>query len=198
MIYQMARDMTAGLVARSYPVDVHYYDMPLQAGAAGLRVTFGRDTRGGDRVGPVVGALRNPKGVWNRQLGVTIVLHVASGLPGAMRAEHEHLCDDLVDAVLTQLFAWCSESKASVPEILETSYVAPDEVEHVPVIFGMPAHPTPIEGVVYVIRVSISRGVTRRDYDGSALTEVGAGEYGVSDEGTVRVKVPGDDWEIVP
>lgn len=196
MIYQMARDVTAGLVSRGFPVDVRYYDTEIQAGALGLRITFGRDARGGDPVGALVGAPRNPKGAWSRKLGVVVVLHVASGLSGAMRAEHEHECDDLVDGLLTELAAWCSDGQAMVPEIIEAGYVPQDEVALANEVFGMPAHPAPVEGVTYVLRFRISRGVTRRTYAGSALTVVDAGDYTI-DTPNERVALPGGEWEIV-
>jgi len=196
VILQLAQDVTAGLVERGFPVDAHYGTQVLKSGAMGLRVAFGRDTRGGDLVEAVIGAQRNPKGIWSRQLGVIVVLHVASGLASAMLPEHEHECDDLVDGLLTELFTWCSTGKALVPVIVESAYVAPDEVPLIAEVYGMPAHPAPVEGVAYVLRFRISRGVTRRDYDGSAATEVAAGDYSVSTD-TERVAIPGGDWETI-
>lgn len=158
MIYTLSQDLEEGLRARKFPVAVVYGERVLREFVtAGMVITAARDTERGDSVGDPIGSRgNNPAQLRTRQLGVVLHLHVASPLAGARINEHEHDCDALVDAVITELLDWVTATRAGTIVFDEARYLSPEEINGA-------EHST---GVVYRMRFRVPRGVTRRDYEG--------------------------------
>ncbi len=177
MIYTMARDIADGLIGHKWPVAVSYdRDLLTKHGSSTMRVVFERDTSKGDAVGPAAGFDRNPRKTAVRRLGVQCTVFIQSPTRGARKNEHEHLCDDLIDALLGEIQDWGTASRAGDIAIDESRYLSSDECATA----GVTA------GVAYVLRFKVPRGVRTRDYTGDALPE---GSFTAS---TTAVKVSND------
>lgn len=169
---------------RKYPVAFFYGPERLgRTTPASMQVVFSRDTVDGDKITGIVGTLRNPRKQDVRALGVVAILSVQFPRTGAMQHEHEHLCDDLVDAVTTEVGDWCVSSQAGQPEWVESRYLSEEEVSGAELGAG----------VHYIIRFRISRGVYTRDFDGAGLDE---GTISKATSGT-EVTVNGQHEEVI-
>jgi hypothetical protein len=184
MIYQLAKDIAAGLHLRKWPVAVFYgKDRLPGTHRSTLEIRFDRDRESGDGVTYAQGAQHNPGKIAKRLLGVTLDVYAQAGCDGARQNEHEHLCDDLVDALITQLEDWGTASRAGAIDFTESRYLSSEEVNKSDVF----------NGVVYRLRFHVPRGVFRRDYTGAALPE-GAP---LTVTTTSRVTLNGTDYEDI-
>lgn len=185
MIYRMSRDLEANLRARKYPVRVVYGPerfLGTRREPFGIRIE--RDRTSSEPVDTAHGFQRNPRKVMTRTMGVTAKLSATSPVPNARINEHEALCDQLVDAFLVSLVEWSTAAKAGDISVVEDRYLSDEEIdksEHA-------------NGVVYLVRFTIQRGVVRRDFDGSALPEFAISE---SINTAVRVSFDGQNYEDV-
>jgi len=185
MIYQLARDLADGLHARKFPVAVYYgSNLVSDGGSYSLLIQIDRDSKRGDSVGAAKGVKRNPDRKLTRMCGVEVLFAVSSTKSGPMQQDHEFDCEQLVDGFLTELFVWGELSGSPVTLPSEARYLSPDELA----AMGLKS------AVAYVLRFQVPRGVSIRDYEGSALTEVST--YGAST--TVLVSRDGDEYEEVP
>jgi hypothetical protein len=185
MIYKMLRAIATDMASRGYPVAFIYGpEIVVREGCASLSILVERDDQGGDTFAPVTAPQRNALRTFNRMLGVRALFEVSSTLEGARRNEHEHECDDLVDGFVTALYAWAKANQVAAVEFVESRYLSAEERD------GSIALP----GVVYLLRFRVARGVTRKDYDGSALASQD-GWSGTSAE--VLVSRDGGDYEEV-
>jgi hypothetical protein len=182
MIYAMAKDIATGLHTRKWPVAVEYAGARITHGNESLRVCFERDCESGDGVGPVRGEQRNPRKQAARTLGVIATVFVQSPKDGARRNEHEHLCDDLVDALICEIGNWGTVSKAGDIPFTESRYLLPEEMAN---------EYSCSTGVIYRLRFHVSRGVFTRDFDGSALGEATPAITTI----TTKVSPDGETWE---
>lgn len=185
MIYRMSRDLESNLRARKYPVRVVYGPerfLGTRRDPFGIRIE--RDRTASEPVSTAHGFQRNPRKAMMRTLAVVAKLSATSPIPNARINEHEALCDQLVDAFLVSLQEWATAAKAGDVVVTEDRYLSDEEIdksEHA-------------NGVVYLIRFTIQRGVVRRDFDGAALTEFAISE---STDTAVRVSFDGQHYEDV-
>jgi hypothetical protein len=122
-------------------------------------VVIERDHTRVDSVDAPLGAQRNPRKHAVRRLSVEVRVYARSTLGGAQLGDHERECEALVDAVITTLDEWVTEAKAGEVAYRDTRYLSSEDradVETWP-------------GVVYMLSLTIGRGVFKKDYDGSAL-----------------------------
>lgn len=200
----MSKDVETALKARRYPVKVIYGPERLtrgpQAGQATIIFERARDT--GDKVTFVKGAQGpNPKMVRARLLGVIVTVYASSGAAGAKTHEHEHACDQIVDALIVAIDEWFVEGRTgqlceySVSRMMNASEFESDEMRAWP-------------GCVYQLRFDLPRGVRALVYTppkdhapgtlpGEAqptatIARFGGGEARVHRDGL------GEDPEIVP
>lgn len=161
MIYQMTRDLEEHLHAREYPVKVDYDEGERlkHANRRSYEILVGRDVEAGDAVRAIVASRENPKNTMVRDLGVAAYFYVQARRRGATLQEHQHDCDDLVDAFLVSLRDWFVASGAGtqVP-VKESRYLTADE-------YNGSEH---FSGVVYRLRFLVPRAVARRKYGGGA------------------------------
>ncbi len=113
MIHGLAKDVEAALKARHYPVEVKYGPERLSRvpRAGQCLITFERDRESGDGVRASKGSASNPKSMRIRDLGVIVTVYASSSAPGARVHEHEHVCDQFVDALIVELDNWFVEGK---------------------------------------------------------------------------------------
>jgi hypothetical protein len=189
MIYAMASDIASRLVARGFPVEVRYGVDRLSSavGVADRRIVVERDRRGGDTFSPYPGGRGNPRAVGVRGVGVTATVLARSPKRGALLHDHEHDCDQLVDALLVELREWCAEAKAGEPEIVEGRLLGPQD------FLGE----VPPEGAAYQLRFRVSRATLCRDYEGDAEPTGALAGTGV-EFSAVRVSRDGSTYETVP
>jgi hypothetical protein len=93
-----------------------------------------------------------------RMLAVSATIYARSSLPGAMVQDHEHVCEQFVDALLVSLYEWQASEQAGAISVSEARYLTAadrNDVETWP-------------GVVYVIRFSVPRAVFALTYLGEA------------------------------
>ena len=114
-------------------------------------------------------------------------IYCASAVSGARRNEHEHECDNLVDALLTGLYQWATAARAGEITVTEARYLADDEIDE----------SERANGVVYRIRFSVPRGVVTRDYDGAAQMTATIAEVGNASTGAILQR-PDGSHETVP
>ena len=182
MIYRMASDLEGRLHLRKFPVRVHYGPERLTRDICrSPSILIRRDREGGDKVRPAVGANSNPRLLGVRDLGVIADIYAAAGMSGARLNEHEHLCDQIVDAFLCVLYEWGAASKAGAIAISEARYLTDAEREAEEVS----------PGLVYRLRFGVPRAISVRDYEGSALPTAAF----ASTSTTTRVTVDGTKFE---
>lgn len=184
MIYTLARDVGAKLLARKFPVRVAYGPERLQREGYDPVIVIERDRGGSDRIGPAVGVQRNARKRMVRMLAVRATIYAVSTLPGAMIHDHERDCERLIDALLVALDEWQAAERAGALEISEARYLAAadrNDVETWP-------------GVVYVIRFFVRRAVYALTYEGDAKPEAAAPGF----MNATRAALDGNDYENVP
>jgi hypothetical protein len=147
-------------------------------------VVFRRDPKGGDQVNALVAQRTNPRSVRVRELGVEVVVFSASSLEGARINEHEHECDQVVDALIVAISEWGTEERAGSITIYESRYLDPSEGDGV-----FEAWP----GVRYVLRFRVPRAVLTRNYIGAARPEATISNVALE----ARVSVDGTNYETV-
>lgn len=184
MIYQLARDCAAALVAQKFPVTVYCGpERVRREGPDSHVVIFSRDTERGDSIEPPRGARRNARYVRRREMGVVVRVYARSNAAGARQHEHERECDLLVDGVivaLTELFA--SGHRAPFAPT-EARYLSAEEAREAEIAAS----------VVYQMRFTLPRAVERTTYAGEALPEGGLSSYA----GSTRVTLDGSGFENV-
>jgi hypothetical protein len=207
MIRGFARDIETALRAQSYPVRVVYGPERLSRGpqAGQMLVVFERDRESGDGVQPAKGSNNNPRAMRVRDIGVVATVYASSSAPGAKVHEHEHVCDQLVDALVVAIDNWFVEGKTgqlaeySATRMLDAAEFEADEMRAWP-------------GCVYRLAFKLPRGVRSLTYTpakdqapgttpGGAqptatIARFGGGEARVhregSDEAPEIVLIPGD------
>lgn len=185
MIYTLAKDLADTLGERLFPVTCLYGpERVSREGPFANLVVFRRDPKGGDRVSSLVAQRTNPRAVRVREIGVEATIFAASTLDGARINEHEHECDQLVDALIVALYEWGAENRAGAISFTETRYLDPTEPDGV-----FEAWP----GVRYVLRFAVPRAVLTTNYVGAARPEVALA--GVTS--SVRVSLDGTNYETV-
>lgn len=179
MIYNLARDLDTRLAARLFPVRVAYGPERCVREGYDPFVLLERDREASDKIGPPVGSQRNPRLITVRALAVVALIYARSTLPGARVEDHEHDCEQVVDALITELYAWGSEGRTGGIAFTEARYLAAadrNDVETWP-------------GVVYRLKFSVPRGVRVLDYVGAGRptgTPAGVG-------GDVEIRRNADD-----
>jgi hypothetical protein len=187
MIYALAQDVAARLVLRKFPVRVVYGPERLARdcpSTAAITIVIERDRTRGDAVRAAPTTRTNPRLLRVRDIGCAATVFARSSLPGAQVHEHEHDCDQVVDALLIALVEWGVENQAGTGEISGGRFLSPSEVagaEH-------------LSGVVYQLQFRVPRGLLVRDYEGAAQPT------GTLDGITtaLRVSLDGVSYEAVP
>ncbi|MFA5706314.1 MAG: hypothetical protein WDA41_08170 [Candidatus Neomarinimicrobiota bacterium] len=186
MIYQLATDIEQTLIGRGFPVAVRYgrerTQRELPSSHAGV-IVFERDLDTGDRIAAPLTSNRNPRLVRTRALGVTCTIFARSPLAGARQCEHEHDCDQIVDAVIVALYEWGTAARAGAIEYSEARYLRPEDVSGSEIGAG----------VAYRLRFAVPRGVSTRDWQGHALPEVAI----TGTTTATRARREGQAWEQV-
>jgi hypothetical protein len=159
MIYRMACDLAERLADRKYPVAFAYGPERIsREGPFDHLVTVARDRELGDgNPEAPIGSARNARYTAARRLGVVIRVFAASTVEGARINEHEWACDQIVDAVVVELYKWAKEAKAGPIEFRSARYV---DVSQLDVGDQRP-------GVVYELRIGVNRGVYDKDLKAS-------------------------------
>jgi hypothetical protein len=183
----MSQDVQTNLHTRKWPVLVEYGKRTQRVGRYSMIVVLSRDHEAGDTVSTVLGFQHNPRKAFTRGIGVRADVYVRSSLAGARLCEHEHDCDDLVDALLTALDQWTTAARAGQVEIVEARYLSPDEHD------GSDCG----AGVVYRLRFRVQRGVTTEDYGGAARETAILAEVGNASTGAILNR-PDGTHEVVP
>jgi hypothetical protein len=180
----MMRDVEAKLRARKFPSEFVYGpERTERSGYFDHEIIFERDRKAADLVGPVKGFENNARRMRVRELATQITIYAQSRVDGARVEDHEGECEQIVDALVLALAEWGVEAKAGDLPITESRYLTAQERGEV----GAPVEVWP--GVVYVIRFRVPRGVSARNYEGSARPTGEAA--GVS--GSVEVRRNADD-----
>jgi hypothetical protein len=156
MIYEMSNDIRDMLVARKFPIPLVYG--PEIAGSESLatRIVVERDRDAADQLGPPRGARANPRGVFTRELCGKATIYASSTIPGAHIGDHEHDCEQYIDAFLVAFREWCSSRKHDGAVFTELRYLKAEEFNA----------PSVWPGVAYVIRFRVPRGVFALTFSG--------------------------------
>lgn len=194
MIYRMMQDMQARFTTRKFPVRFYFAPERTDRELFDTAIVMGRDTGKTDAISPAVGS----KGPAEQMLGVRELasfakIYANSSLIGAMSHDHEDFCEVLVDALAIEIIRWAKEHQRPAPTFVECRYLTPVELKaEAENATGAPAEV--INGVVYLMRFRVARGMFDRDYNGEgALTNAPAGVGG-----KLIVSRAGSGNEIVP
>ena len=180
----MAADIEGRLHLRKFPLKVHYGPERLTREITrSLVILVRRDQQLGDQVRAVVGAERNPRKSQVRDIGVVADIYASANVTGARINEHQHLCDQVVDAFLVALHKWGFESGAGHIPIAEARYLTSAEKE------AEELGPS----LVYRLRFRVPRAILDRDYEGNAAPE--ASPSGLATQ--TRITVDGLNFEEV-
>ena len=190
----MMLDVDRKLRARGFPATCIYGGERLSFdGFASNLFRFERDPDQADAVGyprGSVGELSKPlKAI--RSLATRVTVYGQSPLSGAMLPEHEHECEQLVDAVIVALAEWVVEARASVVplEITEARYVTDAGERKRVYAEGWP-------GVVYALRFRVPRAVRALNYVTGAAPGLPRPKGSASDvENEIRVQIAGGQFE---
>lgn len=180
MIATMARELDEGLRARGYVAPLSYGPRRFDRGLpAATEIVVERDCERGDSVTSPTGAHKQPAKpapvILRRNLGVKCTVYAQSTLPGAMRGDHEDLCEALVDAFLTEAVDWLSAAKAGDLQVTEARMLAAKDFPDGTAMFEQ------WPGVAYLVRFVVPRGVKVVDFAGSgAAIAEGAGVQNVT------------------
>lgn len=157
MIYELSRDLEAMLRARSYPYRVHYgpnIAQQAQRQSHDPRIIVERARGQSDTVRAPQGNRPNARAKYVRELAAQITIYAKSSLPGARVSDHERECERIIDAVIVALYNWGAEGRAGAIGYTSAQYLTAadrDDVESWP-------------GVVYVLQISVPRGVSELTY----------------------------------
>jgi hypothetical protein len=194
MIYRMMLDVEAKLHKRGFPVTCIYGGERLNfEGFTSNLFRFERDPDQPD----VVGYPRGSVGLQDkplraiRSLATRVVVYGQSPLAGAMLPEHEHECEQLVDAAIVAIAEWAVESRASVLplEITEARFVTDATDRKAVYAEGWP-------GVVYALRFKMPRAVRALTYVSGAAPGLPRPKGTPTDaENDLRVQVAGGAFE---
>jgi hypothetical protein len=158
VIYEMARDVGARMLARKFPVLVVYGPERMQRESYDPIIVIERDRGGSDGLAAASGQQRNPRKIMTRTLAVRASIYARSSLPGAMVQDHERECERLVDGLLVALFEWQTAERAGAVSVSGARYLSAadrNDVETWP-------------GVVYELRFNVPRAVFAMTYEGEA------------------------------
>jgi hypothetical protein len=159
MIDQLARDVAANLRARKFPVQVFYGpERVTREGLPSHVLVFARDTERDESFTTPRGTQRNPRRYRTRTLYGVVDVFAKATVKGARTAEHERLCDQLVDGLATALVELSASGQRPPVEIVGGRLLTAAELRDA----DIPA------GAAYRMRFTWERGVELRDYDGSA------------------------------
>lgn len=190
MIYRMASDVVARMRAKKFPVTLEYGRVRIDGSGVALAshtIEFSRDTSKGDRVEGPLGSRPTSGTEWRvlakRGIGVTAKVYARSAKAGARLEEHEHLCDALVDGLVSALIWWSVEGKAGPIEWREARYLTAAELGS-----------EQTAGVVYLLSFAIGRGVYDRPFDGSFAPTGAATDVSSS----LKIRAAGGTEESVP
>ena len=187
MIYRLAQDVAAALAERGFPFAVHYGPdrvSPSDLTAYAGRIVIERDREAGDTVGGPIGSRgQNPATPRVRRLGCVATVIARASVDGARVNEHEHDCDQAVDALIVALYDWAAEGR-SIVEVGAGRYLQDEEINGAPV--GV--------GVVYRLAFTVARAVEARTFEGAARETVTLDDVNTS----VRVTLDGENFEPVP
>ena len=192
MIYTMTREIAVALNARGFPVEICYgkarQRLSSDVGIKGRRIVIDRDRTRSDSIEPFPGGQRNPRALSVRGVAVEALISAESPLAGARQNEHEHDCDQIVDAFLVELREWCVAARAGEPPIDEARYLGPNDY---------PPEEAPPAGVTYRVRFRVPRAILRRAYDGTGEPTGTIASPGVAFS-VLRVTLDGESYEEVP
>jgi len=159
MIDQLARDVAANLRARKFPVQVFYGpERVTREGLPSHVLVFSRDTERDETFGTPRGTQRNPRRYRTRTLHGVVDVFAKATVKGARVAEHERLCDRLVDGLTTALVELSASGQRPPVQIVGGRPLSADELRKAEIAAG----------AGYTMRFDWDRGVEKRDYDGSA------------------------------
>lgn len=162
MIYNLSRDLEGLLLAQQFPIRVVYGPEHTTRPPNRDVIVLERDRDNGDQIGAPQGVHPNPTLPLVRQLGVLVHVYARANVSGARVNDHEHLCDQYVDAVLVHLREWAVATRAGALAWGESRYLRAEELGA-----SFAAWP----GVVYMLRFRVPRGVTRITFEGDARPE---------------------------
>lgn len=183
------RDVEAKLRARKFPSQFVYGPERItRVGYFDHVIVFERDRKATDLIAPAKGFENNARRMRVRELCVQATIYARSRLDGARVNDHEKECEQIVDALVIAFAEWGTEAKAGELPITEARYLTAEE-------YTDPTKPAEAwGGAVYLIRFRVPRGVTARDYSGSARPTGAAA--GVAGSVEVRLNA-GDPPEVV-
>lgn len=159
MIRGFAKDIEVALRAQRYPVRVVYGPERLSRGPGPGQtvIVFERDRETGDGVRGNKGSSSNPRSMRIRDLGVIVTVYASSSAAGAKTHEHEHACDQIVDALIVAIDNWFVEGKTgqlceyNVSRMMSASELESEEMRSWP-------------GCVYRLQFDLPRGVRSLTY----------------------------------
>lgn len=163
MIRGLSRDVEASLKARKYPVRVVYGPEHLKRGpqAGQPLIVFERDRESGDGVKPVKAARGTERVMRVRELGVVVTVYASSSASSPRTEEHEHACDQIVDALVVALDEWFVEGKTGqLVEYTESKMLGSRDLEEL----GFSPEIRQWPGCVYRMRFDLPRGVRALNY----------------------------------
>lgn len=163
MIYSMAKDIAEALQGGGFPIAVLYGPERFERQHYDNKIVIARDRQGGDGFRPPQGQQANPHMIGVRDQGVVLRIYAKSSTPHAVVFDHEHLCDQFLDAVTVALEEWHKAARTGGSVVGMTGrYLGKEDRS------GEDEWP----GVVYEARFRVPRGVVKRNYKGEARTEV--------------------------
>ncbi len=172
-MYNLSRDVQTLLVAKNFPLKVHYGPERMhREGYPENVIVFERDREASDTVGPARGAQRNVRKMRTRYLTGVATVYARSSSAGAHVGNHETLCEKFVDALLVALETWAKATRAIEIPITEARYLSAAErlaaaKEHAPDVKAEAIETWP--GVVYRIKFTLPRALFDLDYAGEGL-----------------------------
>lgn len=159
MIYELSRYLDQRLAAQEFPCNVVYGPDRFERQNFRTVVVLERDRQRGDSFEGPQGQQRNTRRLGQRQVGCLATIFAQSPKMGARVNEHEHLADQIVDALHCALINWRTATRSSVT-FTGGRFAGPND---------LPGNFESLPGVVYLLQFSVARGVEDRKFDGSGL-----------------------------
>lgn len=160
MIYRMSRDLETLLLARKFPLRVEFGpERTARDAAYDSVIVVERDMTASDTFDVAHGQNTNARKSASRYLSTVATIYARSSLPGARAGDHEDLCEQFLDALLTALRDWALAAVHVEVQITDGRYVAIDPAQE-----NWP-------GVAYALKFRVPRGVFKRDFTGLARPE---------------------------
>jgi hypothetical protein len=155
VIYEMAQDIRAALLARGYPIELTYGpEAAVREDYHGSLIIIERDRESSDAFAPPKGARENAPKRGVRVLAAKATIYAKSSLEGAHVGDHERLCEMLIDALQSAIYNWGVEGRTGGITIASGKYL-PASARNLPETWP---------GVVYELKFGVPRGVSDLRY----------------------------------